>query len=81
MRFPIRTGSAWLGILFAVTVGLLIVACKSSLQPFAASCKADDEISMKDREVIDEVALKFVQDALGPDPSSAYVAFTVDALK
>jgi len=43
------------------------------------SCKADDEVSTQERESVGQVALKFVQDALGPNTSSAYPAFTADA--
>jgi len=66
-------------ILLVALLSPLVAACKSSLQPFTASCKADNEISTTDREAIGQVALKFVQDALGPDPSSAYGTFTADA--
>jgi hypothetical protein len=74
-----KTDSAWLCLLLSTTLCPLAVACRSSLQPFTASCKADEEISTKDREAIGQVALKFVQDALGPNPSAAYATFTTDA--
>jgi len=52
---------------------------QAASQLFTASCKADDEVSAKDRESVGQVALKFVQDALGPNTANAYAAFTVDA--
>lgn len=79
MRLQIRAKSVWLCLLLTVTLVPLVVACKSQLQPFTATCKADDEVSTKDREAVGQVALKFVQDALRPDPSTAYSAFTADA--
>jgi hypothetical protein len=77
--FLIRTNSALLFTLLVILSSPLVVSCQTSLQPFAGSCKADNEISAKDRETIGQVALKFVQDALGPDPSAAYATFTADA--
>ena len=65
--------------MLAVVFSPPVVGCQSSLRPFTTSCKADDEISAKEREVVSQVALKFVQDALGPDPSAAYPTFTADA--
>ena len=56
-----------------------MIACKSPLQPFAATCKSDGEITAQGHESIDEVALKFVQDALGLAPSEAYRIYTDDA--
>jgi hypothetical protein len=64
--------------LLAFALAPLLAACHLPLQPFTSSCKANEEISPKDREVVDEVALKFVQDALGPDPSLAYITFTAE---
>lgn len=49
------------------------------IQPFTASCHTDDEIPAKDRAAADQVAMQFVQAALGPDPASAYSIFTPDA--
>jgi hypothetical protein len=57
----------------------LVAACQLPFQPFTSSCKANEEISTNDRETVNQVALKFVQDALGPDPSAAYAKFTADA--
>lgn len=81
MRILNRRNSSWLCVPLAVTLGALVVACKASSQPFAASCKADDQVSPKDRESASQVALKFLQDALGPNTSDAYRAFTDDATK
>lgn len=78
MRILNRRNSSWLCALIAVTLSPLVVACRAS-QLFTASCKADDEVSAKDRESVGQVALKFVQDALGPSTSNAYAAFTADA--
>jgi hypothetical protein len=50
-----------------------------AIQAFVATCKTDDEIAAKERDSVDQVALKFVQDAVGPDPSTAYASFTSDA--
>jgi hypothetical protein len=67
-------------LLLAVTLSPLVVASsKTTSQLFMASCKANDEVSTQDRESVGQVALKFVQDALGPNTSSAYPAFTADA--
>lgn len=63
----------------AVAIGPLVAACQLPFQPVVSSCQANDEISARDRQTIDQAALKFVQDALGPDPSAAYAAFTADA--
>lgn len=79
MRLQIRAMSVQLCLLLTVAFAPLVVACKSQLQPFTATCKADDEVSPKDREAVGQVALKFVQDALGPDPATAYSTFTADA--
>ena len=74
-----RRNSSWLCVLLAVALSPLVVACKASSQLFSASCKVDDEVYAKDRESVDQVALKFIQDALGPNTSDAYAAFTADA--
>lgn len=79
IRFRIRTSSVWLRLLLSTVLCPLVVARNSSPQLFVANCKADDEISNKERETIGQVGLKFVQDALGPDPSAAYATFTTDA--
>lgn len=74
-----RTNSLWLCMLLTVTLSPLVVACQSSLQPFTTTCKADDEVSASDREAVGHLALNFVQDAVGPNLSSAYPTFTADA--
>ena len=74
-----RTNSSWLRVLLAVTLIPFLVACGEALQLSATSCRADDEMSANDRDSVGQVALKFVQDALGPDPSAAYGIFTADA--
>jgi hypothetical protein len=67
-------------MLLAVTLSPLVVASsKTTSQLFMTSCKADDEVSTQERESVGQVALKFVQDALGPNTPSAYSAFTADA--
>ena len=79
MRILNRRNSSWLCVPLAVTLSPLVVACKASSQLFTTSCKADDEVSAKDRESIGQVALTFVQDALGPNTANAYAAFTANA--
>jgi hypothetical protein len=49
-----------------------------AIQPFAASCSADDEIPAKDRAAVDQAAVEFTHNALGPNPESAYLAFTAE---
>jgi hypothetical protein len=79
MMILVRRNSLCLCVLLVVSLVPLFVACKASSQLFTTSCAADDEVSAKDREAVAQVALKFVQDALGPDTASAYTAFTADA--
>jgi hypothetical protein len=81
MRILNSRNSSRLCVLLAVTLSSQVVACKASSQFFSGSCKADGEISVKDRESVSQVALKFVQDALGSNTSDAYAAFTDDAKK
>jgi hypothetical protein len=68
---------------FIAVIALVGTISRSSplqtIQPFTASCGTDDEIPPKDRAAADQVAMQFVQDALGPDPASAYSIFTTDA--
>jgi hypothetical protein len=54
-------------------------SCQSSIQPFTSSCKANQQISVNDRNRIEPAALTFVQDALSQDPSAAYSAFAAAA--
>jgi len=78
MKCRIGTNCACLCALLAITLGTFVVACKSS-QASTTSCKVDDEVPTNDREIVGQVTLKFVEDALGPDPSAAYQTFTADA--
>jgi hypothetical protein len=50
-----------------------------AIQPFTSTCGTDDEIPAKERAAADQAAMQFVQDALGPDPATAYALFTPDA--
>jgi hypothetical protein len=50
-----------------------------TIQPFVTSCGTDDEISSKDRLTINQNAIEFVQNALGPNPETAYSVFTAEA--
>jgi hypothetical protein len=77
MKLPVKNG--WYCVLLAIAFSSLVAACQLPLQPFVSGCKANDEISTKDRETVDQVAIKFVHDALGPNPSAAYATFTADA--
>lgn len=79
MSLLIGKDSAWLCLLLSVLLCPAVASCKSLSQLFGTSCKADDEISAKEREAIGHAALRFVQDALGDDPSVAYATFTTDA--
>ncbi|SRR5216683_3113338 len=77
-------GAARIGIsvCLAAIIFLLAPGCNSrsqSIQPFLASCKTDGEISEKDLAAADKAAIDFVQNALGPNPESAYSSFTADA--
>ncbi len=65
--------------LLIVSLTPFLASCQTSFQPFAAACKAVEQIPAKDRETIAQAALKFVQDAIGADPSAAYAVFTQDA--
>jgi hypothetical protein len=61
---------------------LLAPGCNShsqSLQPFLATCKTDAEVSENDLAAVNKVAIEFVQDALGPNPETAYSIFTAEA--
>jgi hypothetical protein len=50
-----------------------------SIQPFVTSCGTDDEISSKQRAGVNQIAMDFVQNALGPNPETAYSTFTAEA--
>jgi hypothetical protein len=72
----------WFYILLATIVSPLIGGCQplsQSIQPFASTCKTDEELAAKERDAVNQLALQFVQDSVGPDPSIAYVSFTSDA--
>src|SRR5215831_6618041 len=69
----------WFYVLLAIAFGSLVSACQLPLQPFTSSCQANEQIASKDRDAVSGLALKFVQDALGPDPAVAYATFTGDA--
>jgi hypothetical protein len=77
-----RTVQSGLSICLAAIVPLLPLARSSrlqSIQPFAASCSTDDEISSKDHAAVERMAIEFVQNALGPNPEIAYSVFTAEA--
>jgi hypothetical protein len=79
MKIPSTRNPSSPCVLLAVTLSPLVAAPKATSQLFRTSCKADDEVPPQDRESIGQVALKFVEDALGPNTSSAYAAFTANA--
>lgn len=69
-------------ICLMAVLSLLVLGCKSSLQtiqPFSSTCAADDQVVTRESKVVNQSALQFVQSALGPDPSTAYVSFTSEA--
>lgn len=75
-------------VIFLLAISLTAIAplpaagCSSILQtlhPFTSTCGMDNTIPAKDREAIDQAALEFIQDALGPDPMAAYAAYTAPA--
>jgi hypothetical protein len=71
-----------LPIWIAVVVLIFSLASNSraqSVQPFATSCSADDEIPSKDRATVDQIGVEFVQDALGLNPEHGYSVLTADA--
>jgi len=76
--------SLQIGFLVCLTAIIPIFSLEGSspaqtIQPFAASCRTDDEIPSKDRQELSQVAIEFVQKSLGPNPEAAYSAFTADA--
>ena len=73
-----KTRSSWAIALLAIAFVPSLGAC-AQVRPFMTSCKSDNEVPAKDRESIGRVALGFVRDALGPDPSAAYQTFTAEA--
>jgi hypothetical protein len=77
-----RAGQIGLSVCLTAVIALLSPGCNSrsqSIQPFISSCRTDDEISAKDRATLDAMAIVFVQNALGPNPETAYSNFTADA--
>ena len=71
-----------LSVCLTTIAPLLALGCGSPLQtiqPFVSSCRTDDEIPAKDRAAVDEFAMEFVQNALGPNLQAAYSVFTADA--
>src|SRR5262249_43535543 len=69
-------------VCFVAIITLTDPGCNShsqSLQPFLASCKTDGEIYANDLAAVDKVAIDFMQNALGPNPETAYSIFTADA--
>jgi len=82
MRLPGKIKLVWFCFCLTAIVSLLVFGCKSSsqaIQPFASTCTADDESATKERGDVNQSALQFVQNAIGPDPSTAYVSFTAEA--
>lgn len=82
MKFLRIINSIWLCVSLTVIASPVGLGSKRPIQeirPFVTTCAADGEASTKERETVDQLALQFVQNALGPDPSTAYAAFTSDA--
>ena len=53
----------------AVVIALMAPGCNfgsQAIQSFVSSCRTDDEIPAKDRAAVDQVAVEFVKNALGP---------------
>jgi hypothetical protein len=66
-------------VVVVLLLPLPISSRAQSIEPFAASCGTDDEILSKDRVAANQLAVEFVQNALGPNPEGAYSVFTADA--
>ena len=82
MRMPSRVVRYWLLGSFVAIAALSTPGCNSrsqSIQPFVSSCKTDGEIPERDLAAADKAAIEFVQNALGPNPETAYSNFTADA--
>lgn len=82
MTQPDRIKLVWFYMSLTAMLPPLVLGCKSTLQtiqPFSSTCAADDQVVTKDREAVNQSALRFVQNALGPDPSTAYLSFTPEA--
>ncbi len=66
----------------AAVIALLAPGCNfgsQAIQPFVSNCRTDDEIPARDRAAVDQVAIEFVKNALGPNPEAAYSNLTVEA--
>lgn len=68
-----------LGVFILLAVTTSAGARASAPQLFVTSCAVDDEITANDRAAVNEKALSFVRDVIGPDLSIAYAAFTAEA--
>jgi hypothetical protein len=69
-------------ISFTTVIFPFVQEGKSSLQviqPYVSSCATDGEIPAKARDAVNQVAIQFVQNAVGPVPSVAYTAFSDEA--
>lgn len=79
---PGRYKLVWCYFGLATAIFPFALGRKSSLQAiqlFVSSCVTDSEIPAKEREAINQVALQFVQTAVGPVPSAAYATFSAEA--
>ena len=56
-----------------------IASTDQGIVPFVASCATDNEISAQERAALGQIAMQFVQTALGSNPTIAYSTFTADA--
>ena len=82
MAAPGRTIVVTFSVCLATTIPPITLRGGSllqTIQPFASTCATDSEISANDREAADQTALQFVENALGPNPTAAYSAFTAEA--
>lgn len=71
----------------AVAAGLSSLCRQASAEPpqttklLLSNCSIDNEISVANRNAIDQAATKFVQDLTGANPAGAYAAMTPEAKK
>jgi hypothetical protein len=82
MRVSDRAVQIGFSVCLTAVIVFLSPGCNSlsqSLQPLISSCKSDGEISANDLAAVDKVAIEFVQNALGPNPETAYSTFTAEA--
>ncbi len=75
--FQIGLSVCLAGIAMPLAVGS--ASRSQTAQPFVSTCGTDNEIALQERNAIDQVALEFVKNVLGPNPGSAYSTFTTDA--